>query len=176
MTLPNAQLLLDEAALDAITTQLAEALDAESDTELTVAAVMDGALWLAADLLRKLRRPVRLMTIRARSYDGRANGQVELLWAPSPKMLAGRDVLILDDILDTGQTLSVLADELALRGARRVRTCVLLRKARPDLPHRPAVDFFGADIPDVFVAGYGLDDDGLYRNLPAIYALPESGA
>ncbi len=176
MILSNAKLLLDANELEAITTQLAQAIDADSDTELTVIAVMDGALWFAADLLRKLRRPVRLMTLRARSYDGRSNGQVELLWAPCPEMLTGRDVLILDDILDTGQTLRVLIDELTRCHAQRIRTCVLLRKDRPDVPGRLEVDFVGTDIPDVFVAGYGLDDEGLGRNLPGIYALPEDGA
>jgi hypoxanthine phosphoribosyltransferase len=175
MTTPEMHILMDQASIEATTARLAESIDADGDGELTVLAVMDGALWITADLLRKVNRPIRLMTIRARSYTGRTNGQVELLWAPDAEVLRGQDVLILDDILDTGQTLRLLIEEATARGAGRVRTCVLLRKDRSDLPDRLEADFVGADIPDVFVVGYGLDNDGLGRNWRDIYALDTPG-
>jgi hypoxanthine phosphoribosyltransferase len=84
--------------------------------------------------------------------------------------LTGQDVLIVDDIFDTGRTLAALVAELRRRGAARVRSLVLLRKAgRAEVALRP--DFVGFDIPDVFVVGYGLDFDGAWRHLPYLAAL-----
>jgi hypoxanthine phosphoribosyltransferase len=84
--------------------------------------------------------------------------------------VAGRDVLLLDDILDTGRTISALADHLRARGAATVRTAVLLRKlGRQEVPFEP--DYCGFEIPDRFVVGYGLDHQDDHRHLPYIAAL-----
>jgi hypoxanthine phosphoribosyltransferase len=80
-------------------------------------------------------------------------------------------VLIVDDIFDSGQTMSVLVSTAQAAGARDVKRCALLRKSRPDLPCRGELEYFGFDIPDEFVVGYGLDFDGYFRNLPDIGVL-----
>jgi len=90
-----------------------------------------------------------------------------------PRELAGRHLIVIDDILDSGQTLDVLTSLIRERQPASLRTCVLLRKpgkAKVDV----RVDYVGFDIPDEFVVGYGLDYDGLYRNYPAIGVLKES--
>jgi len=140
--------------------------------DLTVVGVLTGAVVFLADLIRSLPVSFRLDLTWVRSYPGAATTSqgVEVL-LPTASDLAGRDVLIVDDILDSGETLSVLADRARRAGARSVRTCVLLRKDRPDLPDRLAPDFAGFDVPDEFVVGYGLDHDGRYRDLPDICVL-----
>ena len=140
---------------------------------LTVLAVMNGALFFLADLLRRLPMRVELTTMRVRSYRGQGvrPGGAEII-AQLCDDLAGRDVLIVDDILDTGSTLALVARAVASQRPASCRICVLLRKGGRDL--RPArADFVGFDIPDRFVVGYGLDLDGWGRNLTDIVALAE---
>jgi hypoxanthine phosphoribosyltransferase len=87
--------------------------------------------------------------------------------------IEGRHVLIVDDILDSGGTMGLIRKELAKRGPKSVRACVLLRKERPSAMGMPC-DYVGFDIPDVFVVGYGLDYNNYYRNLPDIGTLKEN--
>ncbi len=138
---------------------------------LTVVVALKGALVFSADLIRRLDMPVHLMTVTARSYRGADTtpGALELSLSDL-ESLSGRDVLIVDDILDTGRTLSAVATELRRLGPASLSSVVLL-----DKPSRRQVDlqadFVGFTIEDHFVVGYGLDHDGLYRNLPFILAL-----
>ncbi|MBA3937388.1 MAG: hypoxanthine phosphoribosyltransferase [Planctomycetes bacterium] len=133
---------------------------------LTLVAVMDGAFLFAADLARAIRIPdLRLHFVRASSYRGLvSSGSVAHEVLPD---LAGRDVLVVDDILDTGRTLAaVLA---SCTGAARLRTCVLLDKPARRVPGGLAsADYTGFTIADRFVVGYGLDLDGRYRHLPEV--------
>lgn len=143
--------------------------------ELTVVALMDGALFFAADLLRDITLPVRLHTLAVSSYHGgtKSTGQVELSMG-LPKDLEGRDVLLIDDILDTGLTLGTVK-EMLLEQCRpaRLRTAVLLSKQRAR-EREVAVDYVGFEIADEFVVGYGMDYQGRYRNLPCIGVLDPS--
>jgi len=143
--------------------------------ELTVVAILDGALIFLADLVRRLPMPLVLVTVGVRSYRGRAvtAGPLEVHRGIHTD-LAGRRVLIVDDIYDTGATLAAVMERVARHGPNSCRTCVLLRKRRDDEPAGPRPDFVGFDIPDVFVVGYGLDYDGRYRNLPDVVALKRS--
>jgi hypoxanthine phosphoribosyltransferase len=90
-----------------------------------------------------------------------------------PGDLEGEHVLLVDDILDSGDTMRRLLDAAGQSRPASLRTCVLLRKDRPDLPDRLDADFAGFDVPDEFLVGYGLDYDNLYRNLPEICVLAE---
>lgn len=141
---------------------------------LTLLGVLTGSIMLVADLLRQLEGPVELGMVWASSYRGTATrpGLLDFRLDLLPD-LTSRRVLLVDDIFDTGQTLSALVDVLQERGAASVQTLVLLRKpARTEVAMQP--DYVGFDIPDDFVVGYGLDYDGLWRNLPEICTLEAS--
>jgi hypoxanthine phosphoribosyltransferase len=140
---------------------------------LTVVGVLTGSIVLVADLIRRLEGPVQVSMVWASSYRGTATrpGQLDLRLDLLPD-LAGQDVLLVDDIFDTGHTLEALLGELGQRGAASVRSLVLLAKeGRAEVPTRP--DFIGFDIPDEFVVGYGLDFDGAWRHLPYLAVLDE---
>lgn len=140
---------------------------------LVVVGVLTGSIVLVADLIRRLQGPVQVSMVWASSYRGTATrpGELELRLDLLPD-LAGQDVLLVDDIFDTGRTLEALLDELRRRGAASVRSLVLLRKqGRAEVSIEP--DFVGFEIPDEFVVGYGLDFDGAWRHLPYLAILDE---
>ncbi len=140
--------------------------------QLTIVGVLTGCIMFLADLLRRLDLPVRIAWIQASSYRGSETtpGQLHVQTELVPD-LNGRHVLLLDDILDTGQTLVHLVAHLRGLGLASLRTGVLLRKVgRQQMAIEP--DYCGFDIPDVFVVGYGLDYNDEYRNLPHVAALP----
>lgn len=140
--------------------------------EVTVLAVLTGAVVFLSDLIRHLPLRIRLETLRVVSYPDRSTvSQGPTVPAPLPADLAGQNVLIVDDILDSGQTLQAIRSMPAVERAASLRTCVLLRKRRADLPGRVEPEFVGFDVDDHFVVGYGLDYDNLYRNLPDICVL-----
>jgi hypoxanthine phosphoribosyltransferase len=141
------------------------------DKPLTIVAVLTGSLIALADLVRQIRIPLRIALLQASSYHGATTTATTLVvneaFAPD---VVGRDVLLLDDILDTGQTLSALVQHLQDRGANSVRTAVLLRKVgRQTVPIEP--DYCGFVIPDAFVVGYGLDYNDEFRHLPYVGVL-----
>jgi hypoxanthine phosphoribosyltransferase len=126
---------------------------------------MDGAFMFCADLVRRLPMPVHLAMVPVLSVErGGDTGRVML---PLDFPVEGADLLIVEDILDTGRTLSALKERLERRRPRRVRIAVLLDKpARRRADVRP--DYVGFQVPDRWIVGYGLDMEGLYRNLPYI--------
>lgn len=139
---------------------------------LTIVGVLTGSLMFLADLVRRLDLPLRIGLIQASSYRGATTSPGELRVAPEllPDV-RDHHVLLLDDILDTGRTLSHLVNQIHTLGAASVRTGVLLRKqGRQQIPIEP--DYCGFDIPDRFVVGYGLDYNDQYRNLPYVAVLP----
>jgi len=142
---------------------------------LLVIVLLKGAFVFAADLLRRVPRPLEIECLNVASYHGglQSSGRVDFLDRHFPEVV-GREVLLLDDILDTGRTLLAVASRLTEEGARTVRTGVLLVK---DRPREEAVeaDYAGFVIGDEFVVGYGLDYKGRYRNLPYVGVLtPEA--
>jgi hypoxanthine phosphoribosyltransferase len=138
---------------------------------VTVVGVLTGCLIFMADLIRRLDLPLRITLIQASSYRGPTTTAGELLiQSDLLPDLCDRHVLLLDDILDTGQTLSKLTQRLQVHAPRSLRVCVLLKKiGRQQVPFEP--DFCGFEIPDVFVIGYGLDHNDEYRHLPYIGVL-----
>ena len=142
-----------------------------SGTEFTVVPVLKGACIFAADLVRRIPIPLRLAFMAASSYgDGTIPGDLVLSFFPSGQELRGQHVLLVDDILDSGRTLSAITAELRQRGADEVRTCVFLDKpSRRSVKLQP--DFRVFEVEDLFVVGYGLDFAGRYRNLPYVGAL-----
>lgn len=142
--------------------------------ELTILAVLTGSLIFLSDLIRRLPLRMRVDVVAVSSYPGPTTcSQGADVRTPVPPDLAGRDVLILDDILDSGRTLAATLSDVRAAGAASVRSCVLLRKRRPDVPSRTEADFVGFEIENEFVVGYGLDFDRLYRNLPDVCLLKD---
>lgn len=161
--------LLSREQIDRRVRELAAQLRAELvGNDVTVVGILDGALFFLTDLLRALEMDVQIDFLRVSSYNGgETSGQLrflsELTWN-----VAGRSVILVDDILDTGKTLHFCRAHLMRKGAANVQNVVLLAKERAlDLP----VDVWkvGFTIPDRFVIGYGLDWQGRYRQLPEIY-------
>ena len=145
--------------------------EATDSPEVTVLAVLTGSLIFLADLIRCMPMMLRIRLIAVSSYPGTATtSQGVKLIGELPHDLAGRHVLVIDDILDSGNTIRFVRQQLAPRRPASLRTCMLLRKQRPSAMAEPA-DYIGFEIPDEFVVGYGLDYDGFYRNLPDLVTL-----
>jgi len=150
----------------------AEIREREAGRPLTAIAVMTGSIIFLADLIRKLDMPLRVGVIQARSYLGTQRGTLSVNADMLPE-IAGRDVLVIDDIFDTGHTLVEVLSFLRELRPRSIRTAVLvLKKGKQAVELRP--DYVGFEIPDVFVVGYGLDYNDAYRNLPYLAALEPS--
>jgi hypoxanthine phosphoribosyltransferase len=142
-----------------------------ASTNPVLVGVLLGAVPFVADLVRALPIDLTVDFVRAASYGGgtASSGTVRLV-ADLTVNIADRPVLIVDDIVDTGLTLAALKRTLEARRPRDVRTCVLLDK-RGRRETDVVIDYVGFTIPNVFVVGYGLDHNGLYRNLPYVAAL-----
>jgi len=137
--------------------------------ELMLVAIMDGALVFAADLLRRLPMTTRLATIRASSYRSGRHAPGTLVVDDQLPKVRGRHVLLVDDIVDTGRTLDRIRSALLDQEPASLEICVLLDKPSRRQIQVP-VEWIGLEIPDRFVVGYGLDDDGRHRSLPCIAA------
>jgi len=141
------------------------------EANLVLVGVLQGAIPFVADLMRALPIDLTVDFLRASSYGSAttSSGTVRLV-ADLSVDIADRHVLVVDDIVDTGYTLAALKRALEARRPRSVRTCVLLDKiGRRET--EVTIDYVGFTIPNVFVVGYGLDYDGLYRNLPHVATL-----
>jgi hypoxanthine phosphoribosyltransferase len=139
--------------------------------QLTIVGVLTGSVVLMADLIRVLDLPMRVGVLQASSYRGATTTRGDLV-INSELMLdiSGRDVLLVDDIFDTGHTLVRTLEKMRAFNPTSIRSAVLLRKrGRQEVEYQP--DFVGFDIPDEFVVGYGLDYEDMYRNLPHLAAL-----
>jgi hypoxanthine phosphoribosyltransferase len=166
------RVLFDEATILRRLDQIAAQISADYRArELTVIAVLNGSLIFMADLLRRVPLPLKLDCVSVASYHGatRTSGEVVFKQIALPDV-AGRDILILDDILDTGVTLAAIVEKLRATRPRSVKICVLLRKEKMRLREVEA-DYVGFDIRDEFVVGYGLDYRERYRNLPCVGVL-----
>lgn len=164
--------LVSETAIRRRVSSLAEQINrAYRGKDLTVIAIVNGAIIFTADLLRQMRSPLRLDCIRASSYHTGTAATGKPVIIDNLKLdIAGHHLLLVDDILDTGNTLSAVKELLLAKNAASVRTCVLLdKKARRVVPFE--AEYVGFEIPNEFVVGYGLDFNERYRNLPCIGVL-----
>ena len=170
-----AKILLSGEEIDRITTRLAKGIDRDyqsDDKRLILVCILKGSIVFMGDLMKKITVPLEIDCMKASSYGagtvttGTVNIHLDLIRPDLDKC----DLLIIEDIIDSGVTLSYLTKYLLGKGARSVRTCTLL-----DKPSRRKVDFTpdycGAEIPDEFVIGYGLDYDEKYRALPYVGVL-----
>lgn len=150
---------------------VADTYAADEAAGLTIVTILSGSLIFLADLMRELPLKMKIGLITVSSYRGETTVPLGATIDRDLNVdVAGRHVLLLDDILDTGGTLRLVRERVAAAGAKSIRTCVLLRKlakAPADIP----AEFVGFDIEDDFVVGYGLDYNDYYRNLPDIGVL-----
>ncbi len=158
-----------ERALDRMAGEIGACL---SGRDPLVLAVLTGGMIPAAQLVLRLDFPLTLDYLHATRYRGATRGG-ELHWLARPRHeLAGRTVLVVDDILDEGITLAAILDYCRQVGAEAVYSAVLVDKIRPR-EVLPRADFTGLTVPDRYVFGYGMDYHDYLRNLPGIYALKE---
>lgn len=169
--------LVSEAEIASICDRLAAEITADyanSGRELVFVVILKGSIMFAADLIRRVQLPSTIEFMKVSSYgagtesSGFIQVHLDLL-----RDVSGADVIVIEDIVDSGRTLEKLSALLCERGANSVRTCTLL-----DKPDRRAVNYnpnyVGRQIPDAFVVGYGLDYDEKYRNLPYVGILSPS--
>ena len=170
-----AKILVSEAELDAVVTRLAADIDRDysgSDGRLVLLCILKGSIVFMGDLMKKITVPVEIDCMRVSSYGAgtSSSGNVNIIMDIMRSDLHDCDLLIVEDIIDSGRTLSYLVRYLENKGAKSVKTCTLL-----DKPSRRVVeftpDYIGLEIPDEFVVGYGLDYDEKYRALPYVGVL-----
>lgn len=164
-------LISEEEIRDGVSRMAEQVVTHYGQRPLTILGVLVGSVVFLADLIRRLPMPLRIGLIQAKSYRGAATrpGELALSLDLLPE-IADRDVLVIDDIFDTGNTLARLLEQLKPLGPRSLQTAVLLRKAeRCQVDLQP--DYIGFEIPNKFVVGYGLDYNDQYRNLPYVAAL-----
>ena len=166
------KVLLSAQELDEITTRLAAEIDEayrNATGRLVLVCILKGSIMFMSDLMKKLTVPVEIDCMRVASYGAgtTSSGTVNILLDLIRPDLPECDLLIIEDIIDSGNTLSYLTKYLEAKGAKSVRTCTMLDKpSRRTVPYTP--DFVGVEIPDEFVVGYGLDYAEKYRALPYV--------
>jgi hypoxanthine phosphoribosyltransferase len=166
------KVLFDEPAIHRRLDDMAAQISNDyRDRELTVIAVLHGSLMFVADLLRRIPLPLKLDCLSVASYHGKAQSSGEVVFKQiTLPDIEGRDILVLDDILDSGFTLEAVRETLETARPHSIRICVLLSK-RKQRAREVEADYVGFEIEDEFVVGYGLDFRERYRNLPYIGVL-----
>ena len=170
------QTLIDTKTLDAGVARIAEELDRDqAGRPALLVGILKGSVFFLCDLAKRLKTPVSLDFLQVSSYGSgtKSSGNVRLVRDLTTDV-AGKDVVIVEDIVDTGRTLAKIVEILGTRKPKSVKICALLQKkiaGNDDVP----VDYLGFKIEDVFVVGYGLDHAEAYRNLPYIAVLEPDG-
>jgi hypoxanthine phosphoribosyltransferase len=172
-----AEVLLSEEQIAARVADLGQRISSDyAGRELTLVSVLKGSLPFMADLMRRITLPLRIDLMEVSSYGGtstESSGLVRILKDLSAP-IDGRDVLIVEDIIDTGLTLNYLIRYLKGKNPNSIKVCSLLDKPARRLVEIP-IDYVGFEIPDAFVVGYGLDFGEVYRNLRFVGVLrPEA--
>lgn len=175
------RVLVSEEDIDRLTTRIASEIDEtykDSKNRLLLLCILKGSVVFMGDLMKKIKTPVEIDFMKVSSYNSGtvSSGKINIMLDIHRKDLAEVDIVIVEDIIDSGRTLSYLMDYLKLNGAASVKCCTLL-----DKPERRAenlkdfnADFVGCTIPDEFVVGYGLDYDERFRDLPYVGVLKPS--
>lgn len=158
------------AALDRLATDISARL---KGTDPLVLVVMNGALMPASQIFLRMDFPFQISYIHVTRYRGETSGG-EINWVARPNVpVAGRTVLVVDDIFDEGTTLKAIIDELKQAGVAEIYSAVLVDKRHDRKEPGLKIDFIGLEVEDRYVFGCGMDYKEYWRNLPAIYALKE---
>lgn len=169
------RILIDEETLATRINELAKEITKEFEGEqLTVICILKGSIYFFADLTRRIDLDTRVEFIRISSYDGEnSTGDIDFkLKLDEP--VTGKNVLIVEDIIDTGHTLKALMDYLGKQEPKKMKLCTLLDKPSRREEKNINVDFLGFTINNHFVIGYGLDNNEKYRTIPTINCIPSS--
>lgn len=166
------EILLSEKEIEKTVKRISSEIDAyyeKRDSRLLLLGILKGSVVFMGDLMKHISLPVEIDFMKVSSYGSgtQSRGNVNIILDINRKDFENTDILIVEDIIDSGKTLSYLVDYLKLKGAKSVKTCTLL-----DKPERREIDFeadwVGRIIPNEFVVGYGLDYDEKYRALPFV--------
>ena len=166
------RILVSEEEIDQIVTRIAAEIDRDhkdSDRKLLLLCILKGSVVFMGELMKKITLPVEIDFMKVSSYGSgtESSGRINIVLDLHRGDLENLDIIVIEDIIDSGKTLSHLTKYLELKGAGSVKTCTLL-----DKPSRRQVDFVpsyvGKEIPDEFVIGFGLDYNEMYRNLPYV--------
>ncbi len=165
------RILVSEKEIEETVTRIAAEIDrdyGDSERSLLLLAILKGSVVFMGDLMKKIRRPVEIDFMRVSSYSGtETRGKVDILLDLHRDDLGRVDILIVEDIVDSGKTLAYLSNYLKFKGAHSVKCATMLNKpSRRKVAFEP--DYSGLIIPDYFVVGYGLDYNEKYRTLPFI--------
>lgn len=177
-TNPNLEVLYSESEIRDRVAELGREISAEyAGKELVLVSVLKGSCLFLADLMRvvDLRMTIDFMAVSSYKDGTKSTGDVEILKDLS-NPIRGKDVIVVEDIVDTGLTLSRLLDILESRGANSIKLAAFLDKPEPRIKKELKIDFTGFVIPNKFVVGYGLDAAGRYRNLPFIAVVKDPAA
>ena len=164
----NLKVLIDEEKLQARIKEMAEQLMEEyKGKEITLICILKGSIFFTADLAKRIDGDVRVDFVRVSSYNGEeSTGEIRMK-LDLKDSIQGKDVIIIEDIIDTGRTLKYLKEYLKIKKPNSIKVCTLLdKKERRVCDMEP--DYVGFTIPDKFVVGYGMDYDEKYRNLPFV--------
>lgn len=177
-TNPNLETLYSEEQIQARIRELGAQITRDyAGRDLVLVSVLKGSCVFLADLMRAidLRLTIDFMSVSSYKDGTRSTGDVEILKDLS-NPIRGKDVLVVEDIIDTGLTLSRLLDILGSRGATSIRLASFLDKPEPRIKKELKIDYTGFVVPNKFVVGYGLDAAGRYRNLPFIAIVKDPSA
>ena len=162
--------LISREQIASIVRDLAARISADyGQSELVLVCVLKGGFMFLSDLVRHLRIPVQIDFVRLASYGSgmKSSGRIEITKDVEVSM-EGKDVLVVEDIIDSGRTIRFLKERLTLSNPRSVKVCTLLdKKVRREVEME--ADYVGKEVDDVFIVGYGIDFNEAYRNLPEIY-------
>jgi len=169
------EVVLEESAVREGVERLAGEIDRDlGGRPALLVGVLKGSIFFLCDLARRIRAPITLDFLRVSSYGSGtiSSGEVRLV-GDLPDDVGGRDVIVVEDIVDSGRTLRRILELLRGRNPRSLKVCAFLRKRVPGAEPVP-VDYLGFDIEDRFVVGYGLDLAEAHRNLPYVAAVEET--
>lgn len=166
------RILISEADLHKIVSKLgAEITDDYKDKNLLLVSILKGAVVFMTDLMREIKIPCSIDFMATSSYEGAKSTGVVKIIKDLDEDITGKDVLIVEDILDSGRTLSYITSILLKRNPASLKICTLLDKPAARVVETVQPDYTGATVEDEFVIGYGLDYNEKYRNLPYIAIL-----
>ena len=164
------KILITEEEIETAVRRMADEISRDYEGKnLVLLGILKGSVVFMGDLMKRISIPVQIDFMKVSSYGSgtTSRGLVDIILDIRRKDLGNCDILIVEDIIDSGKTLSYLAKYLKEKGAKSVRTCTMLDKpSRREVDFQP--DYSGFEIPDEFIVGYGLDYDSRYRNLPYI--------